>query len=181
MSSKVEMPFTRILTLGSSLPKITGGWGLKFSYGRWSLNAQFNFRAGNKVVNRARMDAESMHNNNNQAASVNWRWRTEGQLAEIPRALYNKGFNYLGSDRFVEDASFMRLNYLSLGYSLDPKLLRRIGVASLSINLNASNLFCLTNYSGADPEVGYGGMGVATDGAKTPRSRQFTARVQIGF
>ncbi len=70
------------------------------------------------------MDAESMHNNNNQAASVNWRWRTEGQLAEIPRALYNKGFNYLGSDRFVEDASFMRLNYLSLGYSLDPKLLR---------------------------------------------------------
>ena len=170
-----------IVYLGSSLPKITGGWGLKFSYGRWSLNAQFNFRAGNKVVNRARMDAESMHNNNNQAASVNWRWRTEGQLAEIPRALYNKGFNYLGSDRFVEDASFMRLNYLSLGYSLDPKLLRRIGVASLSINLNASNLFCLTNYSGADPEVGYGGMGVATDGAKTPRSRQFTARVQIGF
>ena len=87
----------------------------------------------------------------------------------------------MGSDRFVEDASFMRLNYLSLGYSLDPKLLRRIGVASLSINLNASNLFCLTNYSGADPEVGYGGMGVATDGSKTPRSRQFTARVQIGF
>ena len=170
-----------IVYLGSSLPKITGGWGLKFSYGRWSLNAQFNFRAGNKVVNRARMDAESMHNNNNQAASVNWRWRTEGQLAEIPRALYNKGFNYLGSDRFVEDASFMRLNYLSLGYSLDPKLLRRIGVTSLSINLNASNLFCLTNYSGADPEIGYGGMGVATDGAKTPRSRQFTARVQIGF
>ena len=48
----------------------------------------------------------------------------KGSLAEIPRALYNKGFNYLGSDRFVEDASFMRLNYLSLGYSLDPKLLR---------------------------------------------------------
>ena len=102
-------------------------------------------------------------------------------IRDKARALYNKGFNYLGSDRFVEDASFMRLNYLSLGYSLDPKLLRRIGVASLSINLNASNLFCLTNYSGADPEVGYGGMGVDTDGAKTPRSRQFTARVQIGF
>ena len=170
-----------IVYLGSSLPKITGGWGLKFSYGRWSLNAQFNFRAGNKVINEARMNAESMYNNNNQAASVNWRWRTEGQVAEIPRALYNKGFNYLGSDRFVEDASFMRLNYLSLGYSLNPKLLRRIGVNSLSINLNASNLFCLTNYSGADPEVGYGGMSVATDGAKTPRSRQFTARVQIGF
>lgn len=55
------------------------------------------------------------------------------------------------------------------------------GLNSLSINLNASNLFCLTNYSGADPEVGYGGLGVATDNARTPRSRQFTARVSIGF
>ena len=170
-----------IVYLGSSLPKITGGWGLKFEYGRWSLNAQFNFRVGNKVVNAARMNAESMYNNNNQAASVNWRWRVEGQVAEIPRALFKEGYNWLGSDRFVEDASFMRLNYLSLGYSFDPKLLRKFGLNSLSINLNASNLFCLTNYSGADPEVGYGGLGVAQDNARTPRSRQFTARVMIGF
>ena len=42
-----------IVYLGSSLPKITGGWGLRLNYGRWSLNAQFNFRAGNKVVNAA--------------------------------------------------------------------------------------------------------------------------------
>ncbi len=170
-----------IVYLGSSLPKITGGWGIRFNYGRWSLNAQFNFRAGNKVVNLARMNAESMYNNNNQSAAVNWRWRIEGQEAEIPRALYNTGYNWLGSDRFVEDGSFMRLNYLSLSYSLDPKLLQRFGVNSLSINLNASNLFCLTNYSGADPEVSYGSMGVASDNARTPRSRQFTARVQIGF
>ena len=170
-----------IVYLGSSLPKITGGWGIKLNYGRWSLNAQFNFRAGNKVVNRARMNAESMYNNNNQSAAVNWRWRMEGQVAEIPRALYNSGYNYLGSDRFVEDASFMRLNYLALSYSFDPKLLKRFGINSLSINLNASNLFCLTNYSGADPEVSYGTMGVAYDDAKTPRSRQFTARVMIGF
>ena len=170
-----------IVYLGSSLPKITGGWGLKFTYGRWSLNAQFNFRVGNKVVNAARMNAESMYNNNNQAASVNWRWRVEGQIAEIPRALHNTGYNWLGSDRFVEDASFMRLNYLALNYTFDPKLLRKFGVNSLSINLNASNLFCLTNYSGADPEVAYGTMGVAQDNARTPRSRQFTARVMIGF
>ena len=170
-----------IVYLGSSLPKITGGWGLKLNYGRWSLNAQFNFRVGNKVVNAARMNAESMYNNNNQAASVNWRWRVEGQIAEIPRALHNTGYNWLGSDRFVEDASFMRLNYLALNYTFDPKLLRKFGVNSLSINLNASNLFCLTNYSGADPEVAYSTMGVAQDNARTPRSRQFTARVMIGF
>ena len=88
---------------------------------------------------------------------------------------------YITRASIIWEATVLWRMRLSLGYSLDPKLLRRIGVASLSINLNASNLFCLTNYSGADPEVGYGGMGVATDGAKTPRSRQFTARVQIGF
>lgn len=75
----------------------------------------------------------------------------------------------------------MRLNYLSLVTHLDPQVVEENWCGFVSINLNASNLFCLTNYSGADPEVGYGGMGVATDGAKTPRSRQFTARVQIGF
>ena len=170
-----------IVYLGSSLPKITGGWGLRLNYGRWSLNLQFNFRAGNKVVNAARMNAESMYTNNNQSAAVKWRWRIEGQQAEIPRALYREGYNWLGSDRFVEDGSFMRLNFAQIGYSFDPKLLKKIGLKQVSLFVNANNLFCLTNYSGADPEVGYGGMGVATDNAKTPRSRQFTARVMIGF
>ena len=170
-----------IVYLGSSLPKITGGWGIRLNYGRWSLNTQFNFRAGNKIINRARMNAESMYNNNNQSAAVNWRWRVEGQQAEIPRALYNKGYNYLGSDRFVEDGSFMRLNFMQLSYSFNPKSLKRFGLNQLSIFLSANNLFCLTNYSGADPEVGYGGLGVVYDDAKTPRARSFTARVMIGF
>ena len=170
-----------IVYLGSSLPKITGGWGIRFNYGRWSLNSQFNFRYGNKVVNMARMNAESMYNNNNQSAAVNWRWRVEGQIAEIPRALYRDGYNYLGSDRFVEDASFMRLNYMQLSYNFDVKSLRRFGLSQLSLHLIANNLFCLTNYSGVDPEVGYGGMGVASDNAKTPRSRSFTFRVMVGF
>lgn len=170
-----------IVYLGSSLPKITGGWGIKLNYGRWSLNTQFNFRYGNKIINAARMNAESMYNNNNQSAAVNWRWRVEGQVAEIPRALYNAGYNWLGSDRFVEDGSFMRLNFMQLSYSFDPKMIKKWGLNQLSVYLSASNLFCWTKYSGADPEVGYGSLGVVYDNAKTPRSRQFTARVMIGF
>lgn len=170
-----------IVYLGSSLPKVTGGWGFKLNYGRWALNLQFNFRVGNKIINKARMNAESMYNNNNQSAAVNWRWRVEGQQTEIPRALYNVGYNWLGSDRFVEKGDFMRLNFAQISYSVNPKKLKKIGLESLSIFLNASNLFCLTNYSGADPEVGYGSYGVTADDAKTPRSRQVTARVMVGF
>ena len=170
-----------IVYLGSSLPKFTGGFGFKLNYGRWSLNNQFNFRYGNKIINAARMNAENMYSNNNQSRAVNWRWRVEGDITTIPRALRQAGYNWLGSDRFVEDGSFIRLNYTQLSYSFDPKVLKRLGLTQLSLYLSANNLFCLTKYSGADPEVGYGSLGIVTDNAQTPRSKSFTGGLTIQF
>ncbi|MBQ2340976.1 MAG: TonB-dependent receptor, partial [Bacteroidaceae bacterium] len=148
-----------IVYLGSSLPKFHGGFGVKFNYGRWQLNTQFAFRVGNKIVNAARMNAESMYTNKNQSTAVNWRWRVEGDVAQIPRALYKSGYNWLGSDRFVEKGDFLRMNYAQLSYSFDPKMLKPLGISSLSFYLSANQLFTLTSYSGASPEVGYGGYG----------------------
>ncbi len=174
-----------IVYLGNSLPKVTGGWGFTLTYGRWKWNNQFNFRFGFKIVNGARMNAESMATNNNQSAAVNWRWRVEGDNAQIPRAFYTggnqKAYNYLGSDRFIEDGSFMRLNYSQISYSLDPKIIKSWGLSQLSLYLSANNLFCITGYSGADPEVGYGGYGITTDHAQTPRARSFTLGVTVQF
>lgn len=170
-----------IVYLGSSLPKITGGFGFRLRYGRFSINNQFNFRVGNKVVNRARMNAENMYSNNNQSMAVCWRWRVEGDETPIPRALYNYGYNWLGSDRFVEDGSFLRLNYSQFSYSVDPKVIKAYGLSQLSISVSASNLFLLTRYSGVDPEVGYGSYGIATDNAQTPRSKSFTASLTASF
>lgn len=171
-----------IVYLGSSLPKITGGWGLKLKYGNWSLNSQFNFRWGNKIINKARMLAENMSSANNQSRAVNWRWRVEGDVTQVPRAYYRgNARNWLGSDRFVEDGSFMRLNYMQLSYSVPQKALRSIGLQQLSFYVSANNLFCLTKYSGADPEVGYGGYGVVYDNAQTPRARSFTGGITIAF
>ena len=170
-----------IVYLGSSLPKITGGWGFKLRYGNWTLNSQFNFRYGNKIINRARMLAENMYSNNNQSNAVKWRWRVEGDQTQIPRALYKSGFNWLGSDRFVEDGSFMRLNYMQLSYALPQKQLKKLGLSQLSFYLSANNLFCLTKYSGADPEVSYGGYGMVYDSAQTPRARSFTGGVTVSF
>ncbi len=170
-----------IVYLGSSLPKITGGFGIKFNYGRLMLNNQFNFRIGNKIINAARMNAESMFSNNNQSKAVNWRWRTEGDLTSIPRALFNYGYNWLGSDRFVENGSFVRLNYTQLSYSIDPKLLKSFGISQVRMYVSANNLFCLTKYSGADPEVGYGGYGIVYDSSQTPRAKSVTAGITIGL
>ena len=170
-----------IVYLGSSLPKFTGGFGFKLHFGRLSWNNQFNFRYGNKIINAARMNAEKMYDNNNQSRAVNWRWRVEGDITEIPRALRQAGYNYLGSDRFVEDGSFIRLNYSQISYSLDQKLIKKWGLSQLSFYVSANNLFCLTKYSGADPEVGYGSWGIATDNAQTPRAKSFTGGVTIQF
>ncbi len=170
-----------IVYLGSSLPKFTGGFGFKLNFGRLTWNNQFNFRYGNKIVNKARMNAENMYSNNNQSRAVNWRWRVEGDVTEIPRALYQYGYNWLGSDRFVEDGSFIRLNYSQLSYSLDPRIIKRLGLTQLSFYISANNLFCLTKYSGADPEVGYGSFGLVTDNAQTPRSKSFTGGITIQF
>lgn len=170
-----------IVYLGSSLPKLSGGFGLRFSYKRLSLNTQFNFRYGNKVINASRMNLESMYDNNNSSAAVNWRWRTEGQQTEIPRALHQEGFNYLGSDRFIEDGSMIRLNYVQISYSLDPKLTKKIGMQSVSMNLSMNNVFLLTKYSGSDPEISTGGYGLAQDNSQTPRSKSFTLGLTVNF
>ena len=174
-----------IVYLGSSLPKVTGGFGTKFNYGNWSLNLQFNFRAGVKCINEARMNLESMATNNNQSIAINWRWHNEGDISLIPRAATNrtdfKTYNYLGSDRFVEDCSFLRLNYAQLSYTFKPAQLKSIGLNSLRLNLTMNNLFCLTKYSGVDPEGPQAGIHPAKDNSQTPRSRSFTFGLNVSF
>jgi hypothetical protein len=172
-----------IVYLGNSLPKLTGGFGFTLHYDRWQLRANFNYRLDYDILNMARLDMESMISNNNQSEAVNYRWRKEGDVTSIPRAMFGNGTNYntLVSDRFVEDGSFLRLNYLQLNYSFDPKLLKKWHMSTLSLYASANNLFCITKYSGVDPEIGYGGYGVTTDNSQTPRSKSYTVGITIGF
>ena len=172
-----------IVYLGSSLPKLTGGFGFTFNYSGWRLNTQFTYRVGNKILNLARLDAESMISNNNQSQAVNYRWRKEGDQTSIPRAMYGATSNYntLVSDRFVEDGSFLRLNYIQLSYGLKAKSLKWIGLSGLRFYLSANNLFCLTKYQGVDPEISYGSYGAATDTGQTPRARSYTLGITVDF
>ncbi len=172
-----------IMYLGNSLPRLTGGFGFTLHYDRLALRANFNYRIDYDILNMARLDMESMISNNNQSEAVNYRWRKEGDITSIPRAMFGNGSNYntLISDRFVEDGTFLRLNFLQLSYSFDPKKLKKWHMSTLSFYASANNLFCLTKYSGVDPEIGYGGYGVTTDGSQTPRSKSYTVGLTIGF
>lgn len=170
-----------IVYLGNSLPKLQGGFNFTFNYGRWSLKTRFAYRFGNKVVNAARMSLQEMFNTNNQTTTVNYRWRQDGDVTPMPRALYNTGFNFQGSSRYVESGSFVRFNNLQLSYNFDRKVLKRWGLSALQVYFSMNNLWLWTKYSGIDPEISAGSWGVATDSSQTPRSKSFTASISIGF
>jgi TonB-linked SusC/RagA family outer membrane protein len=171
-----------IVYLGNSNPKLTGGGGFTVKYKRFAANLFMNFRLGNKIVNMARLEAESMRGDYNQSRAVNWRWRKEGDVTVIPRALHDYGYNSLASDRYVEDGSFYRLKYTTISYSVPTEFIKKFGMKQLDAYVTFNNLACFTKYTGVDPEVGYGGMtGVSTDNNATPRSRDFTLSITVGF
>lgn len=189
-----------IVYLGNSNPAAQGGFGFTFMYKRLQLKTQFTYRVGVDVVNEARMKVENMYTNDNQSIAVNWRWRKEGDdivrslegtstdgtgldlhSMEMPRALYNTGYNWLGSDRYVEDASYVRFSYLQLSYNFDASKLKKYRLNSLYLAGSANNLFVWSNYTGLDPEISVGGWGCAKDTSKTPRSKSFTLALTVGF
>lgn len=168
--------------LGNCNPKLSGGWGLTLRYDKFSVNFFCNFRWGNKIINMARMNAENMYYAYNQCSTVNYRWRKEGDVTDVPRAVYMQGYNWLGSDRYVEDGSFMRMKYITLRYACPTKLTKHIGMSRLSFYLTINNLFCLTKYSGSDPEINSNtSTGVVTDNSTTPRSRDWTLGISMTF
>ena len=167
--------------LGNSNPKFSGGFGITFNYGDWSLRTNFVFRTGFKVVNFARMGLEKMYDTTNQSSAVNWRWRKNGDQTEIPRALYNYGYNWLGSDRYVEDASFLRFSYVSLSYNVPKTFLKQFGLNQMRFDLSGQNIFVWSKYSGTDPEHANSGWNFASDNSQTPRSKSFTLRMTLGI
>ena len=173
-----------IVYLGGSNPDINGGFGIDFTYGRWRLKTNFNFRIGNKILNMARLYAEDMRTNKNQCASVAHRWRKNGDVTDIPRAMNasaGTSYNALVSDRYVEPGDFLRFQYMQISYSVDPAKLKKYGLSQLNIAASGNNLIFWTKYSGTDPEHSAGGWNPCVDSSQTPRSRSFTFSLNFGF
>ena len=171
--------------LGNSTPKLTGGFGPTITYkGRWKLSAFFNFRYGYDVENATKMTTTNMFGYNNQSTAVLRRWRQPGDVTDIPRALYQAGFNWLGSSRYVEDASFLRFRSLTLRYTIPSRELNRLKIKNLSAYLTAENLITWTKYTGQDPEVvlpGGNPFAVATDVSVTPPAKMLTLGLTASF
>ncbi len=175
-----------IVYLGDANPDFTGGFGSLLNYKNFSLNYFFYFRVGNDIINRTQMNGENMYTFDNQLKSTLKRWRNPGDKTDIPRAMLNNGYNWLGSDRFVEDGSFLRLKTISVSYRVPKTLANKMGLDNMRISTTMDNLFTLTNYSGQDPEININSRDgsiytVGYDDSSTPVAKRITFNLSVTF
>ena len=176
-----------IVYLGNYSPKIIGGFNFRLSYKNWQLSANFQGRVGQKVFNQTRLNSEMMRGKSNQSTATLRRWRNEGDVTDMPRALYGRGYNSLGSDRYIEDASFLRMKTITLKYSFPKNLTKKMHLTAFDLYLTAYDLLTFTKYSGQDPEVSEkkmddsGIVRLAVDGASTPKPIRVKFGINLRF
>ena len=177
-----------IVYLGNANPLFYGGFGPSINWKRrWVLSTHFNFRYGNDIVNSAKMNMEKMYNYNNQSTAVLRRWRHEYASAEeapadlLPRALMGTGYNWLASDRFVEDGSFCRFRSLTLRYNFPKEIVKPWGLSNMSAYVTMQNIYVWTNYTGQDPEVTISALSLGYDNALAPRTKDYVLGLSITF
>lgn len=171
-----------VVYLGNCNPKLYGGFGFTLKWKNLSVNAFFNLRTGNKIANYARMRSENMYTNDNQSIATAWRWRKEGDVTDMPRALYNYGYNWMPSDRYIEDGSFLRFKYLTFNYAFTKQMLKPLHINQLNLYLTLNNICTWTKYTGVDPEISPNSLtGIVEDWSSTPRSQYFTFGVTFGL
>lgn len=173
-----------VVYLGNSNPKLTGGFGPSVTWKKLKISSFFSFRYGYDVVNKTKMNTSNMSGYDNQNTSVLRRWRKEGDETDIPRGIIAGGFNWLGSDRYVEDASYLRFRTLTARYTFEQKFIDRLKMKNLSAFITAENLITWTKYTGQDPEVSTRGADpfrVAEDNSMTPPTKTITIGLVAGF
>ena len=153
-----------------------GGFGTTLSWKGFQLSAQFSWMAKRFVMNNDRFFEESngLYTVYNQSRRLLYdRWKKPGDLTDIPR--YGEVAQL--DDRFLENASFMRLKNLSLAYTLPQSLLKKSKFfTSARIYIQGQNLWTITGFNGLDPEVASN-----VYQAQYPATRQFTFGAELSF
>ncbi len=175
-----------VVYLGDSNPDFAGGFGANASYKRIRFSTQLLFRMGFQIVNEIAMDTETLSDRNNQSTAALLRWRRPGDdyPGMLPRAYLNHPANNLGSDRYVENGDFIRLNSLSISYALGRRTLERLKLRKFEVGFIGRKLLTFTKYTGQDPEIRNNMQDpfwIGTDNGLVPPPRVYAVNVVIGF
>ncbi len=169
------------IVLGDPNPDIYGSVNLQLKWRRIALDGIFAYSLGGDAYNALRQQLEAGSNLFNQTTAMENRWTADGQLTDMPRATYGDPMgNSRASDRWVEDASFLKMRTLRLTYDLPIQL---PAIQGIKVWAAANNVFTLTRYLGADPEFSLSTavLHQGVDAGLVPSSRSFQLGVKINL
>ncbi len=138
--------------LGSPIPEFVYGINVDLNWKSWDFSVGLQGVYGNKLFNGKNVVRPDPYN---FEAHVWDRWTGEGTSNTEPRPSFG-GYNFLPSDRFIHDGSYLRVRSLILGYTLPSQVASRVGLNHTRFYLKANNLYTLTSYTGYTPEIGSG-------------------------
>lgn len=176
--------------LGSAMPKLTAGFNVSLEYKGFDLNANFYSELGKELINSNIywMQSSTMNENQNQYKYYyEQRYHPEnnpnGTLPRMTSTDPNGNMKF--SDMFVENANFLRLQNLQIGYNFPKRITSKMRMSNFRVYLSGDNLFLLTKYHGTDPEmVGFGGSATYAGidrGQVYPRPRTFSFGINVSF
>jgi TonB-linked SusC/RagA family outer membrane protein len=145
--------------VGNPQPKFFGGLKNAFTFGAFDLRGFLQYNQGGKIMNMVRIFGDDGGSaKDNKFGVVRARWQKPGDITDVPRMGATSGSKFMSS-RFVEDASFIRLNELTLGYKLPARLTEMAHMRDGRLYVSGRNLALWgpgANYSGYDPDVNTG-------------------------
>lgn len=191
--------------IGDTNPKFSGGFNLSTTFQNFDFSAAFNFTVGNDIYNANKIEnttgasnPSGQYRNLSTEMADGVRWTnvdpTTGAQVTDPTALatlnanttmwspYMK--NFVLSSYAIEDGSFLRLNNVTVGYSLPKSLTEKVGLSKIRIYGTANNVFVWTKYSGLDPEVSTRRKTPLTPGvdySPYPKSRMYVLGLNVNF
>lgn len=167
--------------IGDPNPDIYGNIFTSLSYKRIRLDVNFNYSLGNDAYNYLRSQLESGNRFMNQSVAMVNRWSYEGQVTDMPTVMWEDPMgNARFSDRWIEDASYLRLKSITLSYELP---LNSTFIHGLTFWGQANNVFTVSKYLGADPDFSMSNsvLEQGIDRGLLANSRNFMLGVKINL
>lgn len=168
--------------LGQTMPKYFGGLSSSMTYKSFDLGFLFRFSGGNKIFNNTRRDLLNQNFTNN-STEILGRWQSEANPGDgVTPRLWAAGNTFVNltssaSTRFIENGDFIKLDNLTLGFTLPAATSQRMGMSKFRVYAQGQNLLIITDYSGLDPEMELAGI----DLNGTPRSSIISFGLNIGL
>ena len=164
--------------IGDPIPDITMGFNLSLNYKGFDFVTYAFASIGNDMVR----NYERALSDVNKLNYVLGRWTGEGTSNTVPRVTTAASSNNVFSDYFVEDASFLRIQNVQLGYTLNNKFSEKIGITKLRLYTSVNNLYTFTKYRGFDPSASSGSpIGGGIDYGFYPTPRTYIVGLNINF